>query len=137
MTSTLRDTSSASDVQPVLRHVSCPGASQTDAQTHRMAYWQWGDAANPRILVCVHGLSRQGRDFDSLARSLCDHYQVICPDVVGRGQSDWLADPKAYQVFSYVADMLALMQALRAQVKASSRVGVSEAVASEKSLNVQ
>jgi pimeloyl-ACP methyl ester carboxylesterase len=110
--------------QPVLKYVTCPGASKTDAQTHRMAYWQWGDEANPRILVCVHGLSRQGRDFDTLARSLSAQYQVICPDVVGRGESDWLADSKGYQVFSYVADMVALMQQLRAQVKATEPLSI-------------
>lgn len=106
-------------LEPTLHHVVCPGASKTDAQTHRMAYWRWGDARNPRVLLCVHGLSRQGRDFDVLARSLAGHYQVICPDVVGRGHSDWLADPKGYQVFSYVADMVALVQQLRQELGAS------------------
>jgi pimeloyl-ACP methyl ester carboxylesterase len=114
----------ASAGQPQLKYVTCPGASKTDAQTHRMAYWSWGDEANPRILICVHGLSRQSRDFDTLARSLSAHYQVICPDVVGRGQSDWLADPKGYQVFSYVSDMVALMQQLRAQVKATQPLDI-------------
>jgi pimeloyl-ACP methyl ester carboxylesterase len=85
-----------------------------------MAYWAWGDPENGRILVCVHGLSRQGRDFDTLARSLSQHYYVICPDVVGRGESDWLADPKGYQVFAYVADMVALLQHLRGQRQTSS-----------------
>jgi len=56
---------------------------------HRMAYTQWGDPANPRVLVCVHGLTRNGRDFDFLARQLSRHYRVVCPDVVGRGRSDW------------------------------------------------
>ena len=59
-------------LQPRLNHVQCldtPGP--TSMALHRMAYWEWGDAANPRVLVCVHGLSRQGRDFDTLARSLC------------------------------------------------------------------
>ena len=124
MTSIQNDTASASASQPVLKYVTCPGASKTDAQTHRMAYWQWGDDSNPRILMCVHGLSRQGRDFDTLARSLCDRYQVICPDVVGRGESDWLADPKGYQVFTYAADMVALMQQLRAQVKATDTLDI-------------
>lgn len=115
------NSSSASDetVQPVLHHVVCPGASKSDPQTHRMAYWSWGDSSKPRVLICVHGLSRQGRDFDTLARSLSDHYQIICPDVVGRGESDWLADPQGYQVFSYVSDMVALVQQLRAQRQAS------------------
>ena len=79
---------------------------------HRMAYWAWGDAHNPRVVVCAHGLTRQGRDFDTLARALCADYRVICPDVVGRGRSDWLADPLGYQVPAYVADMVALLARL-------------------------
>jgi pimeloyl-ACP methyl ester carboxylesterase len=67
------------------------------------------------VLVCVHGLSRQGRDFDTLARTLCGHYRVVCPDVVGRGRSDWLADPTGYQIPSYVADMVTLLARLDAQ----------------------
>lgn len=81
---------------------------------HRMAYWEWGDASNPRVLVCVHGLSRQGRDFDTLARALAADYRVVCPDIVGRGQSDWLADPAGYQVPAYVADMVTLLARLDA-----------------------
>ena len=68
---------------------------------HRMAYWEWNHTGNPRhphVIVCVHGLSRQGRDFDVLARELSRFARVICPDVVGRGQSDWLADRMGYQV---------------------------------------
>lgn len=85
-----------------------------------MAYWSWGDERNPRILFCVHGLSRQGRDFDALARTLSGHYHVVCPDVVGRGQSDWLADPKGYQVFTYASDMVALIQQLRQERQATA-----------------
>lgn len=80
-----------------------------------MAYWEWGDPVNPRALVCVHGLTRQGRDFDTLARALCHHYRVVCPDVVGRGESDWLPDPMAYGVPTYVADMVTLLARLNAQ----------------------
>ena len=96
--------------EPRLNHVQCLGASGL----HRMAYWEWGDAANPRVLVCVHGLSRQGRDFDTLARALCAHYRVVCPDVAGRGQSDWLLDPAGYQIPAYVADMVTLLARLDA-----------------------
>jgi pimeloyl-ACP methyl ester carboxylesterase len=81
---------------------------------HRMAYWEWGDPANPRVLICVHGLSRQGRDFDTLARALSDSYRVVCPDVVGRGRSDRLANPMNYQVAQYVADMVTLLARLNA-----------------------
>jgi pimeloyl-ACP methyl ester carboxylesterase len=97
--------------EPRLHHVQCLDARGL----HRMAYWEWGDAANPKVLVCVHGLSRQGRDFDALARALCGHYRVVCPDVVGRGRSDWLADPAGYQIPSYVADMVTLLARLNAQ----------------------
>ncbi len=81
-----------------------------------MAYWQWGDPANQHVVVCVHGLTRQGRDFDVLARELSKRYRVVCPDVVGRGQSDWLEDPMGYQIPVYVADMSALMAKLDAKV---------------------
>lgn len=87
---------------------------------HRMAYWQWGDPGHPRVLVCAHGLSRQGRDFDTLARALAPHMRVVCPDVVGRGRSDWLADPLAYQFPTYVADMLAMLSQLHAQAPMQS-----------------
>jgi len=97
--------------EPRLDHVQC----LDNRGLHRMAYWQWGDPANPRVLVCVHGLTRQGRDFDTLARSLCDQYRVVCPDVVGRGRSDWLADPMHYGVPQYVADMVTLLARLGAR----------------------
>lgn len=97
--------------EPTLNYVSCPDASGG----HRMAYWQWGDPANPHVVMCVHGLSRQGRDFDVLARYLCDQVRVVCPDVVGRGQSDWLKDPMGYQVPLYAADMLVLLARLHQQ----------------------
>jgi pimeloyl-ACP methyl ester carboxylesterase len=82
---------------------------------HRMAWTEWGDAANPRVLVCVHGLSRQGRDFDTLAQAMAGEYRVVCPDVVGRGRSDWLADPSGYAIPNYVADMVTLLARLNAQ----------------------
>jgi pimeloyl-ACP methyl ester carboxylesterase len=81
-----------------------------------MAYWEWGARDNPHVLMCVHGLTRQGRDFDVLAQSLCTHYRVVCPDVVGRGQSDWLRDPNGYQVPMYVADMVTLIARLQPEV---------------------
>jgi pimeloyl-ACP methyl ester carboxylesterase len=107
-TCTMADTAQPT---PRLKHVQCLGAQGL----HRMAYWEWGDASNPRVLVCVHGLSRQGRDFDTLAAALCQDYRVVCPDVVGRGQSDWLADPMGYAIPAYVADMVTLLARLDAQ----------------------
>ena len=87
-----------------------------------MAYWQWGNPKSAHVVVCVHGLSRQGRDFDVLASALCERaarqpgsIRVVCPDVVGRGESDWLTDPMGYQVPAYAADMLVLLAKLHAQ----------------------
>jgi len=83
-----------------------------------MAYWEWnatGDPLHPHVVVCVHGLSRQGRDFDVLAQALAPHARVVCPDVAGRGRSDWLQDPQGYAVPLYAADMLALLAQLHAQ----------------------
>ena len=97
--------------EPRLNTVQCLDARGL----HRMAYWEWGDASNPRVLVCVHGLSRQGRDFDTLAQALCQDYRVVCPDVVGRGRSDWLKDPSGYQIPAYIADMVTLLARLDAQ----------------------
>ena len=97
-------------ISPRLKSVQCLGATGL----HRMAYWEWGDPANPRVLVCAHGLSRQGRDFDTLAAAMADQYRVVCPDVVGRGRSDWLADPMGYHVAAYVADMVTLLARLNA-----------------------
>lgn len=93
---------------PRLQHVTC----LSPTGLHRMAYWEWGDAANPQVLVCVHGLSRQGRDFDTLAAELSSQYRVVCPDVVGRGHSERLRDPMAYGFPTYVADMVTLLARL-------------------------
>lgn len=79
---------------------------------HRMAYTEWGERDNPRVLVCVHGLTRNGRDFDALAEAMSTHYRVICPDVVGRGLSGRLRDPSAYAVPQYLADMVTLIARL-------------------------
>lgn len=79
---------------------------------HRMAYTAWGDPENRNVLFCVHGLTRNSRDFDDLAQALCDRYQVICPDVAGRGRSDWLPDSAFYTIPQYAADMMTLMATL-------------------------
>nr|WP_315479196.1 alpha/beta hydrolase [uncultured Rhodoferax sp.] len=98
---------------PTLNYVPCADANGG----HRMAYWQWGAADAAHTIVCAHGLSRQGRDFDVLAQALLARspqpLRVVCPDVVGRGQSDWLKDPQGYQLPTYAADMLALLAHLK------------------------
>jgi len=79
---------------------------------HKMAYVEWGDPANPRVLVCAHGLTRCGRDFDFLAQALAADYRGVCPDIVGRGMSDWLRDPQHYAIPQYAQDMVALLARL-------------------------
>jgi pimeloyl-ACP methyl ester carboxylesterase len=79
---------------------------------HRMAYVEWGEADNPRVLVCVHGLTRNGRDFDDLARAMANEYRVVCPDVVGRGRSDWLGVKTDYGFPLYLSDMVTLIARL-------------------------
>jgi len=79
------------------------------AGLHHMSYKEWGDENNPRILICVHGVTRVGDDFDAMARALSNHYRVICPDVVGRGRSGKLANPQLYRIPQYVSDMVTLI----------------------------
>jgi pimeloyl-ACP methyl ester carboxylesterase len=83
--------------------------------THRVAYTEWGESDNPRVLICVHGLTRNGRDFDALGAALAGDYRVVCPDVVGRGASDWLSDKNQYGYPQYLADMSALVAHLGAE----------------------
>ncbi|MFM7330174.1 MAG: alpha/beta fold hydrolase [Brachymonas sp.] len=86
---------------------------------HRMAYWSHGLPHHAHVVVCVHGLARQGRDFDVLAQRLVGEdgrrCRVVAVDVVGRGLSDWLPDPSLYQVPQYAADLLMLLMALKGQ----------------------
>lgn len=100
--------------EPILDFVLCPDASGG----HRMAYWQWGNPNARQVVICLHGLTRQGRDFDVLAQALCaragETIRVICPDLAGRGKSDWLQDPMGYQIPNYAADMLVLLAQLAA-----------------------
>ena len=95
----------------VERDVRCASATGL----HRMAYTERGDPDNPNVLVCVHGLTRNGRDFDDLAQVMAREYRVICPDVVGRGRSDWLRNPAGYGFPQYVADMLVLLARLNVE----------------------
>ena len=95
--------------EPQIRSIVCASPSGL----HRMAYYDWGDPGNPDVVLCVHGLTRTGRDFDLLAQSLAPRYRVVCPDVVGRGLSDWLAQPMGYGVPQYAADMVTLIGQLQ------------------------
>jgi len=77
---------------------------------HRNRYWEWDSTlSDAPILVAMHGLTRNGRDFDTIAQALTDRFQVVCPDVVGRGKSDWLADGALYGYPQYLADAAVLI----------------------------
>ncbi|HUJ86789.1 MAG TPA: alpha/beta hydrolase [Burkholderiales bacterium] len=76
---------------------------------HRVAYTDWGDPANPHVVLCVHGLSRNSRDFDFLADSLSRDCRVVCMDVAGRGDSDWLEEKSDYSFTTYLSDAAALV----------------------------
>ena len=103
---------------PKQRFVQCA----SPAGLHRVAYREWGEAKNP-VLICVHGLGRCARDFDTLAAAMSDRYRVVCPDVAGRGDSEWLADPMLYQLPQYVGDLVTLIA--RLDVESVHWVGTS------------
>lgn len=107
-------------IEARLRSVQC----SSPAGLHRMAYKEWGDPLNPKVLVCVHGVTRVADDFDHLARALCDEYRVVCPDVVGRGRSGRLRNPESYTVPQYVADMVTLVARVTANAAADDEAGV-------------
>jgi pimeloyl-ACP methyl ester carboxylesterase len=101
-----------------LHRIECDHAGSRPG-THRMAYWSWGSAHHPHVVLCVHGLARQGLDFDVLAQRLIGadgkRCRVVSVDVAGRGMSDWLPDPALYQVPQYAADLVTLLMALKGQ----------------------
>ena len=101
------------------RRVQC--ASPTGL--HRVAYFEWGDPRNERVVVCVHGLSRCARDFDALALALAGDFRVVAVDLPGRGESDWLRQPLEYVVPTYVNDLVTLIA--RLDVESVSWVGTS------------
>ncbi len=108
-------------VQPMLHYFPLAHRPSSDS-AKRMAYWQWGDPAAKHLVVCVHGLTRQGRDFDVLSQAILDKAstrgesaRVICVDIIGRGMSDWLDDPMGYAVPLYAQDMIAFLTVLHAE----------------------
>lgn len=84
-------------------------AFPVDGVLKHMAVHEWGDAKNSRVVVCVHGLSRNGRDFDVLADALSSDYRVLCPDVPGRGESDWFASAEHYTIPHYIKAISAML----------------------------
>ena len=95
-------------MQCIQKSVQC----LSPAGLHRMAYKEWGDPKNQNVLICVHGVTRVSDVFDVLALALMDKYRIICPDIVGRGKSDWLPNPQLYQIPQYVSDMVTLLARL-------------------------
>ena len=76
---------------------------------HRVVYYEWGEAGNPRVVVCVHGVGRNGRDFDVLGEALAPTHRVLAVDMPGRGESEWLADPNDYVFSTYLTTLVALI----------------------------
>lgn len=101
-------------LEPTLNYMTVQTPEAAGGGARRVAWWDWSADISDRIVICVHGLSRQGRDFDALAKVLGSSARVIAVDIAGRGYSDWLDDPMAYQVGTYAADMAALIAHLRA-----------------------
>jgi pimeloyl-ACP methyl ester carboxylesterase len=100
---------------PLLNHYTVQGLCAPGGAARRVAAWEW-PCENPNSLhgvVCVHGLTRQGRDFDVLAQALLPHAHVICLDVAGRGESDRIEDPSGYHVGTYVSDTVQLLMQWR------------------------
>jgi pimeloyl-ACP methyl ester carboxylesterase len=92
---------------------------------HKMSYADWGNPGNARIVICAHGLSRNCRDFDLLAQALADRCRVVCPDVVGRGRSDWLTNKDDYGYPQYLADQNALIARVTARLSSARTVGIA------------
>ena len=100
--------SASNSSSAVVDYVQCISPSGL----HKMAYRTWGDPSNPKVLLCVHGLTRRGTDFEVLAEAMSDEYRVVAPDVVGRGDSDILGNPMLYGIPQYVSDMVTLIARL-------------------------
>jgi pimeloyl-ACP methyl ester carboxylesterase len=103
--------------EPSLKFLDVGAPASRAGAPRRIAYWDWPSkgGGTDHVVICVHGLARQGRDFDTLARTLTERARVLAVDVAGRGKSDWLADPMAYQVPTYAADLAALVTHLRTE----------------------
>ena len=103
-----------SALQPQVHHLTCAHAGGL----HQIAYREWFDSSSgpkeaARVVVCVHGLTRRATDFDTLARTMAGRgWRVVCPDMIGRGDSDWVAQPMLYSVPQYVSDCVTLVARL-------------------------
>jgi pimeloyl-ACP methyl ester carboxylesterase len=102
---------------PQLRRLAVGSPVSSSGSPRQLAWWDWpcADASRQHVVVCAHGLSRQGRDFDALARALQPRCRVVAFDAAGRGHSDRLADPMGYQLPTYATDAALLLSELRRQ----------------------
>lgn len=98
---------------PRLLTFEVPGNEALFISPHRLCCYEWGNPDSPHIVVCAHGLTRNGRDFDFLAEELSPRFRVLCPDIPGRGMSDWLANPAGYSYPAYVFEMQYMLASLR------------------------
>lgn len=98
-------------LEPNLITINIPGGD-SGIPSHRLACWQWGGPQSRRVVLCAHGLTRNGRDFDFLAQELADDAWVLCPDMPGRGESDYLSDAAFYNYATYIYDMRQLLKQL-------------------------
>jgi pimeloyl-ACP methyl ester carboxylesterase len=78
---------------------------------HRVVCYDWGARDNTDVVVCVHGIGRNGRDFDVLGEALAPTHRVLAPDMPGRGASEWLRDPMDYVTPTYLTTLTALISA--------------------------
>jgi len=98
-------------MKPRFNYFKAPDVD-TQKGRHILFYCEWGNADSKNVAICVHGLSRNSRDFDYLANALADKYRVICIDVVGRGKSEWLSDKSQYDYETYITDVVNLIDHL-------------------------
>ena len=76
---------------------------------HEVVYFEWGDARESDVVICVHGVGRNARDFDVLGETLSPTHRVLAVDMPGRGESDWLADSHDYVFATYLTTLTALV----------------------------
>ena len=107
--------------QMVTKTLDCPNLGGEGS--HKLAYYDWQSPTSRQAAVCVHGLTRNRRDFDFFAQACMQDYRLLCVDVAGRGDSDWLPDKSWYNYGTYVADMKYFFDSL--QLKNISWVGTS------------
>ena len=101
-------------MKPRFNYFRAPDSKDSD-HCHIMFYCEWGDPENTDIVVCVHGLSRNSRDFDYLANELAKDYRVVCVDIIGRGKSEWAQNKKLYDYETYTSDMVELLNNIGAE----------------------